>query len=92
MRGKEENFLKSNRPTAKCILDQQCRKLSKNPEEVKTTLKAFKKLFDNGHMVLLKDMPQETPKKLRLPGTEWLSMSLCSLHIRLFSTLSMDMS
>ena len=63
MRGKEEDFLKSNRPTAKCILDQQCRKLSKNPEDVKTTLKAFKKLFENGHMVLLKDMPQEIQKK-----------------------------
>ena len=53
MRGKEEDFLKSNRPTAKCILDQHCKKLSKNPEDVKTTLKAFMKLFDNGHMVLL---------------------------------------
>ena len=55
MRGKEEDFLKSNRTTATCILDQHCRKLSKNPEDVKTTLKAFRKL--------LKDMPQEIQKK-----------------------------
>ena len=63
MRGKEDDFLKSNRSTAKCILDQQCRKLNKNPEDVKTTLKAFKNFFNNGHMVLLKDMPQEVQKK-----------------------------
>jgi hypothetical protein len=55
--------LTTTRPTAKCILDQQCRKLSKNPEDVWTTLKTFKKLFDNGHMVLLKDIPQEPRKK-----------------------------
>ena len=49
MRGKGEGFLQSNRATAKCILDQQCKKISKNPEDVRTTLKAFQKLFDKGH-------------------------------------------
>ena len=41
-------------------MDQQCAKLAKNPADVEPTMKAFQKLFDNGHMVYLKDLPEDT--------------------------------
>ena len=49
IRGPEEEFLASNRPTAKHTLDGQCKKAQKTPEDIPTIKKSFKKLFDRCH-------------------------------------------
>ena len=43
---------------------QQCKKYFGDEETKATILKAFKKLFDNGHMVLLRDLKPEEKKFL----------------------------
>ena len=49
LRGPEEEFLTSNRDRAVKVLEQQCRKYHKDADTKETVLKAFAKLFDNGH-------------------------------------------
>ena len=56
LRGKEEEFLSGNRDRALCVLNQQCRKFGNKPEDLEAVLKAFKKLFDRGHVIFLKDL------------------------------------
>ena len=59
LRGKEEDFLSPNRDRCVKVLDQQCNKYfddDKTRESIKT---AFKKLFDNGHIVKLDDISEE---------------------------------
>ena len=62
LRGREEDFLASNRDRAMCVLNQQCRKFQGKEEDKKLVKKAFKKLFDRGYMVLLKDLTAEQRK------------------------------
>ena len=63
IRGPEEEFLASNRPTAKHILDGQCKKAQKTPEDIPAIKKSFKKLFDRGHCAKIKDLPKDVQKK-----------------------------
>ena len=62
LRGREEDFVASNRDRAMCVLNQQCRKFQGKEEDKKLVKKAFKKLFDRGYMVLLKDLTAEQRK------------------------------
>ena len=62
LRGPEEEFLANNRNRAMCVLNQQCKKFQGKEEDRKLVLKAFKKLFDRGYMVLLKDIPADLRK------------------------------
>ena len=62
LRGKEEDFLSSNRERAMCVLNQQCKKFQGQQDDIKLIKKAFKKLFDRGYMVLLKDIPADKRK------------------------------
>ena len=63
LRGKEEDFLASNRDRAMCVLNQQCRKFSGKDEDKKMVKKAFDKLFNRGYMVLLEDLPADQREK-----------------------------
>ena len=49
LRGEEQEFLTTNRDRALKVLEQQCRKYFKDQPTKELILKAFKKLFDNGH-------------------------------------------
>ena len=58
--GRERDYLTSNRERALRILMQQCKKYHKDTETKNLILEAFKKLFDNGHAMLLSDLaPQQ---------------------------------
>jgi hypothetical protein len=59
VRGAEQDFLTTNRERAMQVLDQQCRKYHGDEEVRETALKAFRKLFDNGHAELIKDVEEE---------------------------------
>ena len=63
LRGREEDFLSSNRERALCVLNQQCRKLIGRDDDRNMILKAFKKMFDKGYMVLLEDLTPEQRAK-----------------------------
>ena len=63
LRGKERDFLSNNREKARKILIQQCKKYYGDSETKETVLKAFAKLFDNGHAVLLSDLNEEQLNK-----------------------------
>ena len=63
VRGSEQDFLTTNRDRALKVLDQQCRKYSSNEEIREVALKAFAKLFDNGHAALTSNVDEETLQK-----------------------------
>ena len=46
LRGREEEFLSSNRKTAEKVLNSQCKKVQHDEEAKKTIIKSFYKLFD----------------------------------------------
>ena len=62
LRGSEKDFLTTNRDRALQVLDQQCRKYHKDKEVKDIAIKAFKKLFDNGHAALLDDLDDDVKK------------------------------
>ena len=64
LRGAEEEFLSTNKAQAEKVLNQQCAKYFKDEHTKPVILKAFKKLFDNKHAKLLKDLPPETVEKI----------------------------
>ena len=64
LRGKEEEFLSSNREQAEKILNQQCSKYFRDDATKPVILKAFNKLFDNGHAKLFKDLAPEVVEKI----------------------------
>ena len=64
LRGGEREFLSTNKNQAEKILNQQCSKYFKDEATKPVILKAFKKLFDNGHAQLLRDLPKETVDKI----------------------------
>ena len=59
MRGKESDFLSPNRDIALKVLNQQCQKYSKDADTRASVSKAFKKLLDNGQLVLWKDLTEQ---------------------------------
>ena len=59
LRGKEEDFLTSNRDRCVKVLDQQCNKYHNDVTTRETIVAAFKKLFENGHLVKLDDLTEE---------------------------------
>ena len=68
VRGQERDFLSTNRDRALKVLDQQCKKYHKDDEVKEVAIKAFKKLFDNGHAALVDDVDEEicrlNPKRI----------------------------
>ena len=62
--GEESDFLSCNRERALKILVQQCRKYYKDEDTKETILKAFAKLFDNGHAKFVSDLTPEECKFL----------------------------
>ena len=58
-RGDESQFLTSNYGQAKKILEQQIRQYSDQQETKELIMKAFNKLFDNGHAAFLEDIPAD---------------------------------
>ena len=59
LRGKERDYLCSNRDRALKVLQQQLKKYSVDAETKPVVLEAFKKLFENGHAKLLSQLSQE---------------------------------
>ena len=59
MRGKESDFLSPNRDIALKVLNQQCQKYSKDADTRASVSKAFKKLLENGQLVLWNDMTEQ---------------------------------
>ena len=64
LRGEETEFLSTNRAQAEKVLNQQCSKYFKDEATKPVILKAFKKLFDNNHAKLLRDLPSEIVEKI----------------------------
>jgi len=58
LRGDEQKFLGPNRDIAEKILEQQIRKYESNPEVKAMIIKAFDKMFVNGHIRLVKDLTE----------------------------------
>ena len=59
LRGKERDYLSSNRDRALKVLQQQCKKYFNDAENKPAVLEAFDKLFRNGHAKLLSQLSQE---------------------------------
>ena len=59
LRGPVEDFLTTNRDRALKVLEQQCRKYHKDTETKEAVLKAFGKLFNNGHAGPVQDLTSE---------------------------------
>ena len=59
LRGKEEEFLSSNRKSAERVLDSQCKKVQKDEEAKKEIIKSFNKLFDCGFAKKFDDLSEE---------------------------------
>ena len=62
LRGKEEKFLGPNRDIALRILEQQTKKYHGNVEVEPLILKAFDKMFTNGHIKFFKDLTESELK------------------------------
>ena len=58
-RGKERDYLTSNRERAVKVLQQQIKKYSNDTATKQTILEAFDKLFKNGHAKLLSELSEE---------------------------------
>ena len=58
LRGKERDYLSSNRDRAAKVLAQQCKKYHGDAENKDVILEAFNKLFKNGHAKLLSQLSQ----------------------------------
>ena len=59
LRGKEEEFLASNRSSAEKVLERQCKTYAKDEETRELIVRAMSKLFDNGHVELLENLTRE---------------------------------
>ena len=59
LRGEEKQFLTSNYGQALKILEQQVKQYSMQQTTKELIIKAFNKLFDNGHAAFLKDLTEE---------------------------------
>ena len=68
LRGEEQQFLTSNLPRAKKVLEQQVRQYGGQPETKELIVKAFKKLFDNSHASFLHELsPDELSMFIHKP-------------------------
>ena len=73
VRGKEEDFLTSNRGMAVKVLQQQCVKYNKDEDTKKIILKAFDKLLKNKHMVHFDELDEEDKKLIESkPVNHWI--------------------
>ena len=70
LRGKEEDFLSPNRDRCVKVLDQQCTKYFHDDQTREAIVAAFKKLFDNGHIVKLDDLSEEQKTKFLYKPTQ----------------------
>ena len=70
LRGKEEDFLSPNRDRCVKVLDQQCTKYFHDDQTREAIVAAFKKLFDNGHIVKLEDLSEEQKTKFLYKPTQ----------------------
>ena len=59
LRGNEEEFLSSNYGAALKVLERQCKVYAKDPVTKEMITKAMNKLFDRGHVALLKDLQED---------------------------------
>ena len=64
LRGKEEDFLSSNREIALKVLNSQCKKVKNNEEAKATVIKSFKKLFDGNYARKFSDLTEEQRQKI----------------------------
>ena len=62
LRGKPEDFLTTNKFSAAKILERQVRLYHKEEQTKPLIVKAMEKLFNNGHVSLLEDLPDELQK------------------------------
>ena len=56
LRGLEEEFLAPNEERARCVLNQQCKKLKGKPDDIKAVQKIFQKLFDRGRDGIIREV------------------------------------
>ena len=59
LRGEERDYLSTNHSQALKVLEQQCKVYSNQADTKELIIKAFRKLFDNGHAALLQDLTEE---------------------------------
>ena len=59
LRGKEEEFLSSNRNAAEKVLDSQCKKVQHDEEAKQTIIKSFYKLFDGEFAKKFEDLDED---------------------------------
>ena len=59
LKGEEKQFLTNNYGKARKILEQQVKEYSNQQETKEMILKAFSKLFDNGHAAFIDNIPSE---------------------------------
>ena len=59
LRGNERDYLTTNYDKAYKILEQQCKLYHKQSETKDLIVKAFNKLFENGHAAFMKDLTEE---------------------------------
>ena len=64
LRGNPEDFLSTNMQQAEKILDRQVRLYTNDEVTKPLIIKAMKKLFDNGHVDLLKNLPLKTQQRI----------------------------
>ena len=64
LRGVPEDFLATNKHQAEKVLDRQVRLYANDEITQPIIVKAMKKLFDNGHVELLKNLPIKTQQKI----------------------------
>ena len=64
LRGDPEEFLSTNKHQAEKVLDRQVRLYANDDSTKPLILKAMKKLFDNGHVDLLNNLPTKTKQKI----------------------------
>ena len=59
LRGDERSFLTNNRDRAYKVLQQQLKQYAQQPETKELIIKAFEKLFNNGHACYMEDLSSE---------------------------------
>ena len=65
LRGKEEEFLASNRSSAEKVFERQCKTYAKDEETRELIVRAMSKLFDNGHVELLENLTLEQQQMIQ---------------------------
>ena len=71
LRGDEEQFLTCNYAQAKKVLEQQVRQYCKDDTTRELIIKAFQKLFTNGHAAFLEDLTPEELESFKNKPTQY---------------------